>query len=39
MCKDVFIAGPCPYEYHDDHINWASIQAEFDKQSDREKER
>lgn len=35
----LFAAGPCPFEYHDDHINWSAIQGDYDKQSDREKER
>ncbi|GLC50651.1 hypothetical protein PLESTB_000403500 [Pleodorina starrii] len=31
--------GPCPYELHEDHIGWADLQAEYDKQDPREHER
>lgn len=30
--------GPCEYEVHADHLEWARIQEEFNKTSEREKE-
>lgn len=32
-------AGPCEFEYHDDHLEWSRIKEDFDKADPRDQER
>jgi hypothetical protein len=33
------VAGKCEYSIHDDHLEWPSVQAQYDELSDRSKDR
>jgi len=32
-------AGPCEFEYHDDHLEWDRIKADYENADPRDKER
>ena len=39
LCACVMCAGPCEFEYHDDHLEWPRIKEDFDKADPRDQER